>query len=272
MKIVFKYIIVIFLAGIFSRSLAVENYPVGARSAGMANASVVLNDIWSAYHNQAGMAFFENPVVGFYFERRFSQKELSLASVAGAYPVLNGVIGLNLTYWGYENFSTSKFAVSFSKKLGERFSAGMQFDYVNTYLSEEYGNKGSVIAEAGIRAEPIDNLFIGAHIYNPTRAKLAYYDDERLPTIMRLGMGYRFSEQVLINLETEKNINEKIVFKTGLEYKYMEKLFLRIGVASDPVISTFGLGYAMNNIIVDLAFSRHPDLGQIPHFSVNYSF
>lgn len=267
-----KYITVIFLTWIFLRSSAIENDPVGARSAGMANASVVLNDIWSAHHNQAGMAFFEKPVAGFYFERRFSQKELSLASVAGAYPVFNGVLGFNLTYWGYENFNTTKFAVSFSKKLGERFSAGIQFDYLNTYLSEEYGNKGSVIAEAGIRAEPIDNLFIGAHIYNPTRAKLAEYDDERLPTIMRLGIGYRFSEQVLITLETEKNINEKIVFKTGLEYKYMEKLFLRVGVATDPVINTFGLGYAINNIIVDLAFSRHPDLGYIPHFSVNYSF
>ncbi len=267
-----KYLFLTFLVVLISNCYATDNWPVGARSAGMANASVVLNDIWSAHHNQAGLAFFENPQLGLYFERRFAQKELSLASVAGAYPVWNGVIGFNLTYWGYEKYNTSKIAVSFSKKLGERFAAGLQFDYFNTYLSEEYGNKGSVIAEAGIRAEPLDNLIIGAHIYNPTRAKLAEYDDERLPTILRIGMGYIFSDNVLINVETEKHIDEKIVFRTGIEYKYMEKLFLRIGIANNPVLSTFGLGYMLNNITVDLAFSRHPDLGHIPHFSVNYKF
>jgi len=35
---------------------AADNYPVGARSAGVANASVTYADLWSAFNNQAGLS------------------------------------------------------------------------------------------------------------------------------------------------------------------------------------------------------------------------
>ncbi|NOZ46139.1 MAG: hypothetical protein GXO79_05080 [Chlorobi bacterium] len=249
-----------------------ENFPTGARSAGMANASVVLKDIWSVQHNQAGLAYIKTPELGLYYENRFQIKELSLTSLVFAYPVINGVFGLNLTHWGYSKFNTTKVGLSFAKSFSKTFSAGIQLDYFNTYFTEEYGNRGSVVVEAGIRAEPVENLIIGAHIYNPTRAKLAIYDDERLPTILRLGIGYRFSDNVLMTIETQKGLVEKIVFKTGIEYFFANKLYLRAGIASEPVSNTFGIGYVLKNLNIDLAFSRHQVFGLGPHFSVNYSF
>jgi len=267
-----KFLLILLVALFWTDLFATDNFHVGARSAGMANAGVFLRDIWSSHHNQAGLAYLTKPSLGFYFEQRFAQKELSMTSVAGALPLFNGTAGINLAYWGYEKFNTSKFGFSFSKQLGTVFSAGIQLDYFNTYLAEDVGNKGTVLAEAGLLAQPVPNFFIGAHIYNPTRARLADYNDERLPTILRFGMGYNFADKLLIGLETEKNITEKAIFKTGLEYKYLEKLYLRAGISTNPIISSFGIGYKLKDLAVDLAFSRHDILGLIPHFSVNYSF
>jgi len=238
----------------------------------MAGSSVILSDVWSVHHNQAGLAFLNRPVVGLYFENRFLIEELSLTSLAAAYPVWNGVAGFNLTYWGFENFNTTKIGVSFSKKLSDKLSIGAQLDYFNTYLSEEYGNKGSLIAELGILAEPVSNLFIGAHIYNPTRTKIAEYDDERLPTILRTGLGYKFNDQLIVSIETEKDLVNPIIFKTGAEYKFADKFYLRAGISTDPVYSTFGFKYLLKNLSIDLAFSMHQVLGLAPHFSVDYSF
>ena len=76
--------------------------------------------------------------------------------------------------------------------------------------------------------------------------------------------GYRF--------ETEKDLNNPIIFKTGAEYQFAEKFYMRAGVSSDPVYSTFGFKYLLRDLSIDLAFSIHQVLGLAPHFSVDYTF
>ncbi|HIO72826.1 MAG TPA: hypothetical protein EYN38_06955, partial [Flavobacteriales bacterium] len=39
-----------------------ENYPIGARSAAMGNASVTFTDLWAVHHNQAELAGLTSPV------------------------------------------------------------------------------------------------------------------------------------------------------------------------------------------------------------------
>ena len=41
-----------------------ENDPAGARPAGMANAALSFTDIWSLYHNQAGLAYIDGIAAG----------------------------------------------------------------------------------------------------------------------------------------------------------------------------------------------------------------
>lgn len=55
-----------------------SDFPVGARSAGMANASVALSDIWAAHHNQAALVGIEQAGVAAYYENRFLLSNLNL--------------------------------------------------------------------------------------------------------------------------------------------------------------------------------------------------
>ena len=53
-----------------------ENQPIGARSAGLANASLTLSDVWSVHHNQAGLGHIRKVSAGVYYESRFLMPEL----------------------------------------------------------------------------------------------------------------------------------------------------------------------------------------------------
>jgi len=249
-----------------------DHLPAGARSAGMANASVTLSDIWSTNQNQAGLGYLTAPAVGIYYENRFAVKELSLKSGSFAYPTKSGVLALSVSQFGYDKYNENTVGLAYAKSFGKVLSIGLQLDYMQTHIAEDYGSKGTAVAEFGLIAQPIKNLAIGAHVYNPTRSKIADYDDEKVPTIMRLGLSYNFSQKVILAIETEKDLKNDAIFKAGLEYTIVENLYFRAGIASNPLKNTFGLGYAYKRFKIDFAFSTHRVLGMTPHLSLIYSF
>src|SRR4051812_44163939 len=185
--------------------LANDNTPFGARSSAIGDASVSLSDLWSVQNNQAGLASLKEMNAGVYYQNQFMLKELSTKAFAFAMPIKHGTLGICISNFGYSLFSQNKYGLAFGKAFGNKFSAGVMMDYVQTNIAE-YGKRGAPVAEAGIRAKPLKNLTIGVHIFNLTRTKLADYDDERIPTIMRIGADYKFSDKVFVALETEKDI------------------------------------------------------------------
>jgi hypothetical protein len=253
---------------------AADNYPVGSRSASVANASVTYGDVWSTFHNQAGLAFLKNASAGTYFENRFLISELGLRSLAVGVPTSkSGTFGLSVTLFGYTTYNEKKAGLSYAKKLGDKIAAGVQLDYLNTFFNDEfYGSRTSFTVEGGIIAEPINNLKIGVHIFNPGKAKVAEYGDERIPTIMRFGTSYKFSEKVLLSTEIEKDVDYNNVFKAGLEYHPIEILYLRSGISSNPSLVCFGFGLKLKSFIVDMATQYHQILGFSPQFSLGYEF
>ena len=265
--------LIVFFIAIQDKSFAgSENYPVGARSSGMANSTVMISDLWSIYHNQAGLAYMKNIYAGTYFENRFNISELSIKSAAFVLPTKTGNFGATVTHFGYSNYNESKFGLAYARKLSEKFSVGLQFDYLNTCVGDEYGNKGTFIFELGLMAEPVENLLIGAHVYNPTRSKFAVYQDERIPTVFRFGLGYKFSEKVLLTVETDKELDYKPTYRTGIEYHFMKNFYLRTGISAKPNQNFFGIGYVFKRLSVDVAFSTHEVLPMTSHFSINYKF
>ncbi|MCW3070509.1 MAG: hypothetical protein JWO44_399 [Bacteroidetes bacterium] len=249
-----------------------EDYPIGARSAALGNASVSLSDLWSAHHNQAGLGFVRDISAGVSYENRFLLKEISVRGGAVALPIKAGTFGLCITNFGYSQYSENKYSLSFAKAFSNKFSAGIAMDYLSTKIAEGYGSRGSLVAEAGIIAKPMKGLSIGAHVFNPTRAKISAYDDERLPTIIHLGADYLFSDKVRVAVEAQKDIKYKAEFKAGLEYLPVKELYLRIGISTNPTLSTFGFGLNLKNFKIDLSASYHQTLGISPQLGLSYSF
>ncbi len=245
-----------------------ENPPIGGRSAGMANASVTSTDFWSLSSNQAGIASIQNFSAGIYYENRFGIKELGLKAGAVVMPTNSGVFALSITNFGYSLYNENKIGLAYARNFSNKFSAGIQLDYLSTHIAENYGNSSAIAAELGMIFKMNSKMAIGAHIYNPTRAKIASYNDERAPTIAKLGMSYIFSEKVSIAVEAEKDIQYNPFFKAGIEYHPINQLYFRTGISTNPMLNTFGFGLELKNFNLDFATSYHQTLGFSPQFSI----
>jgi hypothetical protein len=248
-----------------------ENLPVGARSAALNHTSVNLQDIWSTHHNQAGLASLTNIGGGIYYESRFTMKELSLKGGAVALPLKFGTFGLSVSSFGYSLYSESKVGLAYAMKLSEFFRAGVQLNYHNTHFGEGYGNINSFTAEVGIQADITEHLSMGAHVFNVSFTKMTDYNNERIPTILRIGAQYQVGEKAIVAAEVDKNIYDKASFKAGIEYHVTEILYLRGGVGTEPTLASFGFGLKFNHFVVDLASGYHANLGFSPQISLSYN-
>jgi len=248
------------------------NLATGSRSAAVGGASCTYADLWAAFNNQAGLAGIKSFAAGFTNEQRFLVPECSVRGLAVALPVKNiGVFGVSLSYYGFDLYNERKAGISYSRAFGDKVSAGLQIDYLAAHLAEGYGERQAFTVEAGVRATIIKNLVIAAHVFNPTRAKLADYDDERFPTSLKVGLGYTFSEKVILSVESEKNLEEDHIFKAGLEYHIVKQLYLRTGISTNPGSYSFGFGLELSRFKMDLASTYHQVLGFSPQLSLSYS-
>jgi len=246
-----------------------DNFPLGARSAGMATASVVLTDIWASANNQAGLGYLKKPAAAVYYENRMNVKSLSLQAGAFALPVHSTVIGVNYRYFGFSKYNESKFGLAVGKKLGEKFALGVQVDYFHTHFAGDYGNFGLLCGEIGLLCEPVEHLTVGAHLFNVTQSKQKQSIDEQAPTIMRFGLGYTIQDKATISVETEKDLRMDAIFKMGLEYSPIGDLFLRCGMSTGNLYQySFGVGYSWKSITADISFSHHKFFGYSPHVSL----
>lgn len=266
-KILFINIILLF---IFKPNIYADNDPYGARQIAMGNSSVMLGGLWSISHNQAGLSEVEKLSMGMYYESKFQLNKLSYKAFCLALPVSGGVFGVDISHYGYSSFNNIKADAVFSRKLGKKISAGILIGYSNINLGDDYGNKGTFYAEAGIQAQPIEKLSIGAHIYNPTMSSIPFGNEYQLPTILSLGAGYNFGNKFLLTAEYSNSFDEDEQFKSGIEFNAYNNLWLRGGVNITTANYYFGVGYLLKPINIDIAFSNHIVLGYSAHVSISY--
>ncbi len=244
----------------------------GGRAIGVSNASLTYQDNWAQLNNQAGLSSLEDITVSAGFTNAYFVKELSTNTIALGLPVKGGVFGLNYTYFGYSKFNQNKIGLAYAMQLGKRISAGMQINYLYTHIEGEYGASGVAYGEIGILSQPIDNLFIAAHISNFWHTKYTDYTDIYIPMIFRIGAGYLLYQKALLSIEFEKDFEQDLIFKSGLEFDLNKQFFFRFGVATNPMVFSFGFGYKIKTFKADIAFSKHPVLGYSPAISLNYAF
>lgn len=242
----------------------------GSRAAALGYSAVAIPDGWSVFYNQAGLVYQQNAWIGAHHENRFISPDLSFSALGAILPVKVGAAGLSVKRLGFSEFSQTKLGLSFGMMLAPNFSAGVQLNAHHVYIAGEYGSAMVLSAEGGIIYSPTNNLQVGFHVVNPTRSKL--YEDERIPTLLNLGLAYRIGGMVLISSGVEKNLDADFSFKGGVEFEPIKSLAFRVGVASKPSLISMGVGYQISSIHIDLAFSRHEIMGYTPHFSLSYVF
>ncbi len=266
--------LLILTASFFVTSLAkAQLFPVGARSTGMGYASVTNIDLWATFNNQAALAFLEKTEVGVFAENRFLMDEMMTQAFAVAVPVKNvGTISASFYRFGFALYNDNKYAVAYSRTFGERFSAAMQFNVFHTQFGDVYGSRVNFNPELSIFTKVSEKITLGTHLLNPTRTRFLDFADERMPTILRIGLGYQWSKEFLSNIEFYKDINFPVSLRVGGEYGINEQVWLRGGFSTGATYGTFGVGVNLKGAKADIATAYHQILGFIPQLALSYTF
>jgi len=258
----------IILFSVLNATAFAQNTNVTSNSLG--GCGLTQTNVWSNLSNQAGLAEITQLSVGVSTKNSFGIKELRTHVAIFALPVSGGVFGLNVAYTGFELYNETKIGLAFGKKLSKSFNVGIQADYLGIYADGSTNNKNSFTFEIGAQKRLMRDLTLGTHIFNPIAVKLN--ETEVIPTIFKLGLRYDANSKVSVFTETELENGENGILKAGLEYKIIEQLQLRTGFSTNPAKNTFGIGYTLNNIQVDIAINRHQLLGYSPQFSISSTF
>jgi hypothetical protein len=244
--------------------------PSGARSSSMGRTSVAASNTWSVNNNQAGMASIKQSQAGLFFDNHYYLKELSYQACGLTLPTRYGVFGSSISNSGSSAFQTLKTGIAYARLFGFHFSAGIQLDLLYSHLSEGYGSHTTGTFEAGIQLNMTDKLKFGAHIFNPVRAHLSAFSNERIPVIFNTGLSYAYSGSLQAEAEVMKSTETPMELLTGLEYKFIGKGFIRLGMATSPLRYSFGAGFIFKQFSFDIASTYHEVLGFSPQVSIQY--
>jgi hypothetical protein len=259
--------------GLISESFADNhNWQAGARSAAMGNSSLSNIDVWAGFNNPAAMTGISHISGGIYYENRFLVSELSSAALAFVLPTNSGNWGLIYSRFGYSLYNENRIGIAYAMPLADWLSLGIQFDYFNTVQPEAYGNKHVLSFDIGLLANPVENFYFGAHIFNPANISTKGEIDRDIPTALRLGIAQQFSENTKASIEAETDMQTYTILKAGVEYQLHNHFFVMTGINVKPIRASFGAAYQNKSIRIDMAYSYHQQLGNSPHIGISYAF
>ena len=269
----------------------------GARAAAFGNASVALaGEVWSMGNNVAGLSEIQRPTVGFYAENRYFSPALNVGALivalplgraagavatdpAGAAPALvaarawarHGVVAVEVQRFGGTLYNETRLGAGYGYRFGQ-ISLGGRVDVLQVSI-EGLGSRRVLLGTLGGQIEVVpQRLSFGASLYNLGQARLVRYQDERVPTVLKAGLAYRPSTQVLLLVETEKDVERAANFKAGLEYRPVPVLAARLGLASLTEQVSAGIGLLAGSFQIDYAAAFQQVLGFSQHLSVSRSW
>ena len=244
----------------------------GGRGYALSGATATKTDVWSATNNVGALGLQNQFALGVAYESRFFLPQTGLRSMALVAPIGSGTFSLVGHQFGHSSYQDSRVGLGFARKLNEYISLGVQINYVNVRLGDIYGSRSALAAEIGLLIMPRDNLKFAFTAYNPNRAKLADFDDERLPSTLSLAGEYEFSEKVSATVQLDKDLDLPLNIITAIEYEPVERFAIRTGFATAQGTMSFGFGYEWNKINFDVAARWQQNLGFNSAFSLSYAF
>jgi hypothetical protein len=222
---------------------------MGARSAGMANASVVNRDEWSLFNNVGGLGEQKDVSVCFAYEALPDLQGANRMAAGISLPTRIGVAGMGVFRFGDALYSEQIASLGFSNRLGIA-SLGIKGDYIQ-YETTGVQTQNAVSISFGGMATLTPTISVGACITNLNQAKIT--ETERLPTKLVAGISLTPATHLTISSEVVKDLLYDATWKTGAEYSVEEKIFFRTGFNMNPTAGFFGLGFNIKKVKCDFA-------------------
>lgn len=244
--------------------------PIGARSAAMGGCTVGVDEAAAV----AGAAFAESPWVALSYSQSYLMKGLAYSTLSAVVPVGgSGALVAGYSHYGSTVYNEQQAAMGYALRLTRTIAVGTTLNYLHSGTSDPYYTPQNLVTAAvAVEVRPSESVAFGLHLFNPLAVKYATETEVRVPAIANVGVVYRPVPELTTALQVEKNLYSQPRFMAGLEYGFVEHLFIRTGVATAPIVYSFGFGLAWPHYKADFAVQVHQTLGVTPQLSVYYVF
>ncbi|MFN3315470.1 MAG: hypothetical protein ACK40K_01575 [Raineya sp.] len=277
-KIYFSFLLTLFGSFLHAKNLTLSGGS-GAVSAAMGGISVAVADEWAVFNNIGALSASTNlvPNAMFSFENRFGLKEFNSYHLGLLSPFnFGGVGGLTFSRFGDKYYNETQIGLGYSHQIS-LISVGAKVNYFQVAVDDQIGitqgARGRLLIELGGRANLSKKWSVGIYGYNFTQSKLRVLDggEDRIPVILKAGVGYQPYSKLFVSLETEKNLDYPATVRAGVNYQIHQNFFVRTGISTKPFNSSFGVGFQPKNFSVDYALSNSSVLGWTNQISIRYA-
>jgi len=284
-------------AGNGTKSALFLRMPTSAVIAGLAGAyTSQTNDINSIYANAAGLGFVENKQFTFMHNNYFQDLNYNYLAYSQPIKALYGVFGLNVVMFDAGDFRKTLIAtgvtytdvgafdardlevgVSYGKKINNNFNFGAKLKYISSKIDD---SKATAFAtDLGIIYDYEKLAKFGFTIKN-LGTKLKYESEkESLPIEYRLGVSTDLELSKDVKLTPAADLvcpdKEDLSVNLGAELNYVNAMFIRFGYDSAIDIGngiSCGIGFKINNLSFDYAFTGYSSLGDAHRISLTLKY
>lgn len=258
MRFLYTAIIVLFSFVILAQD---GKYQMGASSAAIGGSSITVANAWSLFNNPGALGSLDETTAIAAYQNRYDVAGFHVVGGGFVHSMDFATAGIAYYKFGDELYNQQRATFAIGNKI-QMVSLGGAVNIIQ-YHAETLETRRKVAIEFGGVAQIIPELAFGAHIFN-------FSNNDIVPTVMKAGLSYRPSSQLMINLETEKELGFGEVFKAGVQYQLIEALYFRTGISTQPFRSAFGFGILISDFFFDYAFTSDPNLGGIHELSFAY--
>lgn len=242
----------------------------GPVSMAMASIKSFDQSSWSSLNNIANLANHQKISLSASYGRRFNMEELSSRAANAILPTKLGSFSGLILQSGYTKSNVSRYAFGYSRSFGNMVDAGLQFNFL-THQILASDRSDAFYSSLGVNMKMSQSTSLGVYIQNPEQNKISYANEEyELPTYFDIGLKWSAGSHFMFLLEFEKELNTSPVYKTAVQFNFKERLFIRSGVKSNPSEFTFGGGFCLASLIIDVGFSMHQQLGTTSSAGISY--
>lgn len=265
----------------------------------------VADDVSAIQYNSGGLGFVKQKQVTLMHALWF--QDIFYDYGALAWPIEGiGTVGLSFFYlnagsfekYGFDaannpvnlgQFTASSMAagLAFSRPIVPFLSAGINIKMINESI--ESFSAGSVAVDLGaLYKTPVKGLSVGLNVQN-LGPSLGFEQAFSLPINVRLGVGYKPSDNITVASDYTQPIETAGVWSVGGEYGYRDTLFVRMGYKyqgavdynqtytgyGPAVASGLGLGLGIKlykNYLADYAYQPYGFLGTTHRISLTFKF
>ncbi|MCS6833688.1 MAG: hypothetical protein NZ521_08940, partial [Flammeovirgaceae bacterium] len=224
-----KYsLILLALVGCLPVFAQVYRGAVGAEAVGMGGAVVAMESPYASFNNIANVAQLKEISLVAAYENKFSIGIFNTVAAACNLPLKNsGVIALTTQRFGNEAYSEQSLSLGYAYHLGG-VNLGLKANYLQ-YAAEGLGTRSTVGLDFGVRTQLAKTIFLAAHFFNVNQARLLAFQNERVPSVLKIGFSYTPTDKLMVNIEGEKDLAFEPLYRAGIAYKIVPQLTGRVG-------------------------------------------